>query len=595
MSLCVLRALVAFMAIAPAVHASGDFLAADQAFRLEARPTPQGLTLHWTIAPGYYLYRDRIDVRPDGAGTVESIRKPSGERKDDPQFGAVDVYHGEVTVLAQVSGARHVQVGWQGCAEAGLCYMPQQQRVATGAAPPAAPAAEPASADFAGLEFGSASDGAFARLLQERTFAWVLLVFAGLGIALAFTPCMLPMLPILSTIVVGEGASSRRALGLSVGFVLPMASTYALLGVLAAQAGTSVQAWLQSSWTNAALSAAFVVLAAAMFGLFTLQLPAAVRDRLGQASARRRGGSLAGVAVLGILSALFVGPCMTAPLAGALIYVAQSGDRVKGGLALLALGLGMGLPLIVAATLGGRWMPGPGPWMDRVKSALGFGLLAMAVWTLRPVAQASLLLALWGVLLLGAALAVMQAASVASERVRIAGRAAAWAGGVWGVAMLVGAASGAGDPWQPLAGWRGSEARPAASAQAMSTPTTFAGIRGQDELRAALAQAAREGKAALLDFSADWCVSCKTIDREVFSDTSVQSALQGVVRLRADVTSADEAMKALMQEWQVQGPPTLLLFDSQGAELRAARLVGEFGRQDLLSRLQSTNDSGAKL
>lgn len=577
-----LRLVLLASLLAGIAHAAGDFLTPEAAFAMTVEPSTSSastLRLHWKIAPGYYLYRDRIGVTATPSDRLGSIDKPAGERKEDPNFGVMEVYHDAVTVGVTAPEAQSLTVTWQGCAEAGLCYPPLTRTIAlAGTAPTTEVRASIAKA-------AGASDSQITRLLGERSLAWTVPLFFLLGIALAFTPCVLPMLPIASGIVVGSQAPPRRAFALSLAFVLPMALTYALLGAGAALAGANLQALLQNRWTLIAFGAVFVVLAAAMFDFFTLQLPAFVRHRLDNASQRRRGGTLPGAAALGFLSALLVGPCMTAPLAGTLLYIAQTGHAVSGALLLFALGLGMGLPLILVVTVGARYLPRPGPWMGRVKGALGFLLLGTAIWMVQRVIPAPLTLGLWGAWLAGLALTLAHVAATAEVGGRLLGRSAAGVIGVWAGAMLLGAAAGGEDPLKPLAFVQRSKAGPGlVTGESASGPLPFEAIGSPQALQTRLSAARTAGQPVLVDFSADWCASCKTIEREVFADPQVRQALAGVVLLRADVTQGDAGQRALMRDHGVLGPPTVVLFDARGQERRDARLVGEFGVADLLQR-----------
>lgn len=574
-------------------HGAEEFLAPEQAFRLEvSKSGPDEVRLHWSIAPGYYLYRDRIGVTASPSGTRLNAELPPGIRKDDPNFGTLEIYHDAVTMKVAPAGATALDVTWQGCAEAGLCYPPQKQTIQVASIDTAAPvnAATPPRADpvVSGLLAGaSGGDRRITQLLGERSLAWTLPLFFLLGIALAFTPCVLPMLPIVSGVVVGSRATPRRAFALSMAFVLPMALTYAALGVAAALAGANLQAMLQNRWTMLGLGAVYVALALGMFGVFTLQLPAGLRERLDGASRNQRGGTLAGAAAMGVLSALLVGPCMTAPLAGALLYIAQSGNVVHGAVLLLALGLGMGAPLVLAGTLGARLLPRPGVWMERVKGLLGFVLLGTAVWMFERVVPEPLALLLWGALLLAVSvtlihLAPRSAKDAAGARppLLLATRTLAVLAGLWGGAMVLGAASGSTDPWRPLA----FAAAPATASAQQPTSLQFEPVANEQELQARLDAARARGQPALVDFYADWCVSCKVIEKEVFGNPSVQRALAGVVLLRADVTDNSARHRELMQAHQVIGPPTVMLFDAAGRERREARLVGEFTVDQLLQR-----------
>lgn len=578
--------LAALVGVSPAWGAAA-FLEPEAAFRLTVREQGSGqVQLRWAIAPGYYLYRDRIGVSGSGVGEVT---RPRGGIKQDPNFGTMEVYHDAVQVEVVAGGASSLRVTWQGCAEDGLCYPPVAKDIALAGALRSAPVATTQPAPSGTQRTSSApgtstgSDADISRMLEHRSLAWTLPLFFALGIGLAFTPCVLPMVPILSSMVVGSGATPRRGLLLSLAFVGPMAAVYAGMGVLAAMAGSGLQAWMQNPWALLSFAAVFVVLAAAMFGCYELQLPAFLRDRL--ASRTVRGGSLTGAAAMGALSAVLVGPCMTAPLAGALLYIAQGGSAAQGALLLLSLGLGMGVPLVVIGTWGARWLPRPGPWMDRVKAGFGFILLGTAIWMAQRVFAPQWSLLLWGCLLVALALSLWQLTrSVAAADLRPASKLAARSGaalaGLWGAAMVFGAAAGAGDPRQPL---RSVAAPPSATAAG----PTFETLQDPALLQARLAHAATRGQPALLEFTADWCTSCKTIEREVFGDPRVGRALEGVLLLRADVTRSDAAQRAFMQRHEVMGPPTLMLHAPDGAERRGQRLVGEFGPEALLERLQA--------
>lgn len=569
---------MALLAVWPAWGAP-SFLEPGEAFQVDLREQGPGqVQLRWTIAPGYYLYRDRIGATGDGA---VAVNKPRGETKEDPNFGTVEVYHQSVQVDVATGNARTLKVTWQGCADEGLCYPPEEKTVKLAGLGTPSPGTAPSAPAAPALTAVLGSDSGISDMLAQRSLAWTLPLFFALGIALAFTPCVLPMVPILSSMVVGSGATPRRSLLLSLAFVLPMAAVYAALGVLAAWAGAGVQAWLQNPWTLLLFSAVFVVLAAAMFGFFELQLPGFLRDRLARQSPHN--SSLGGAASMGVLSAVLVGPCMTAPLAGTLLFIAQGGSAIEGAALLLALGLGMGVPLVIISTLGARWLPRPGAWMNRVKAAFGFILLGTAIWMAQRVIPPQVTLLLWGALLVGLALSLWQLANptpaAPTAGSALVARSSAVLAGLWGAAMVLGAAAGATDPARPL----GTLVARAAAAPATAAP--FETVQDPALLQARLADAAARGQPALVEFSADWCTSCRTIEREVFGDPRVGRALEGVVLLRADVTRGDAAQRAFMRQHQVMGPPTLMLFDPAGEERRAQRLVGEFGPDTLLQRL----------
>ena len=587
-------------------HAAEEFLQPEQAFRLHvAKSGADEFQLTWSIAPGYYLYRDRMTAKASPSGTRLKTDLPPGIRKDDPNFGIMEVYHDNVTMKVVPAGAAALDVTWQGCADAGLCYPPQTQTIqvagvssAVATTAPAGTSARPEEPSATGVwNRISGSDQQITRWLAERSLGWTLPLFFLLGIALAFTPCVLPMLPIVSGIVVGSQAPPRRAFALSMAFVLPMALTYSGLGVAAALAGANLQSMLQNRWTMLALGAVYVVLALGMFGVFTLQLPARLRERLDGASRSQCGGTLLGAAAMGVLSALLVGPCMTAPLAGALLYIAQSGNIAQGALLLLTLGLGMGTPLVIAGTLGARFLPKPGAWMDRVKSALGFVLLGTAVWMFERVVPGPLALLMWGALLLAIAVTLVHGMSrsaagpaMTGSVQRVYALTLAVLAGLWGGAMVLGAAGGAADPWRPLA----FAAKPTNAVSAQPTILRFEPIASDPELQLRLAAARAAGQATLVDFYADWCVSCKAIEKEVFGDPHVQRSLAGVLLLRADVTANDARHRELMRTHQVIGPPTVMLFDATGRERRGARLVGEFTVEQFLQRRATGPEQGTQ-
>lgn len=496
-----------------------DFLPVDQAFELHIEPQDEGGTLvRWDIAPGYYLYQERLSFGGLDADFQPSL--PPGEPYTDEFFGDSQIFRGSLEVLIPQTAVRSIKLGWQGCADAGLCYPPQSKQLTMEGAGPS-------------IASGSvqAGDEALVSGLQQQALWLSLLVFFGLGLLLAFAPCSLPMLPILAGIVVGSGATPRRGFALAIAYVVSMALVYAALGVLAALLGANLQGLLMQPWLIASFAGLFILLSLPMFGFFELQLPAGLRDRLENAGRKRRGGSLAGASVLGVLSGLLVGPCMTAPLAAALLYIAQSGNAVHGGLVLFALGLGIGTPLVLLVTLGNRFLPKPGAWMDRVKVSFGFLFLIAALYVLRPLLSDSLWVGLWGALLVVLASALLQLAREL-HKYQALSKAVASLTGIWGIAMLLGAAGGAHDPLRPLAIFTGG----VATVQAGEVNEGYVGFSEPSVLDSELAAAKAAGQWVLVDYYADWCVSCKVMEREVFGNAEVQAALEDVRILRPDVT-----------------------------------------------------------
>ncbi|NKQ12156.1 thiol:disulfide interchange protein [Stutzerimonas zhaodongensis] len=551
-----------------------DFLPVDEAFTLHIEhPDAGGAVLRWDIAPGYYLYKERLRFAGLPPGTEPQL--PPGEPYHDVYFGDSRIYRDSLEVQLPDAGLASLELGWQGCADAGLCYPPQTRTVALGggSTPPSAP--------------GQADDQALANGLQQQSLGWSLLIFFGLGLLLAFAPCSLPMLPILAGIVVGSQAGPRRGIALAGAYVFSMALVYAALGVVAALLGANLQGWLMQPWLIASFAGLFVLLSLPMFGFFELQLPAGLRDRLEQAGRTRRGGSLAGASALGVLSGLLVGPCMTAPLAAALLYIAQSGDALNGGLVLFALGLGIGTPLVLLVTVGNRFLPKPGPWMDRVKVAFGFLFLVAALYVLRPLLSDPLWVGLWGALLVVGASGLLH---LSRELVRhqALSRAVAALAGVWGVALLLGAAGGAQDVMRPLGVFTGG----VVSSQGAESAHGFIGFSEPADLDRELAAAKAAGQWVLVDYYADWCVSCKVMEKEVFGDAQVQAALAGVRVLRPDVTQTDPASRELLNRYQVMGPPTLLFIGPDGEERRTQRITGEVDASQFLNRWNQTRERG---
>ena len=549
-----------------------DFLPANKAFVFTSEPLPSGETrLHWQITDQYYLYKKRFKF--DGLDAAQTPVLPQGQEHSDEFFGATQVYRNSLELLIPAGASGQVKVSWQGCADAGLCYPPQSQTVDLGGTQPAA-------------EQGQAQDQSLASSLQQRSLGWSLLLFFGLGLLLAFTPCSLPMLPILAGLVVGSGASPGRGFAVAGSYVLSMALVYASLGVLAALLGANLQALLQQPWLLGSFAALFVLLALPMFGFFELQLPGALRDRLESAGRGRKGGSLIGAGVLGALSGLLVGPCMTAPLAGALLYIAQSGNAVQGGLVLFTLGVGIGMPLLLLVTVGSRFLPKPGAWMNLMKGLFGFLFLGTALLLVRPVLDESLWLALWGVLLLIVAGSLWQQAQQ-FLRVKALFAPLGLLAGLWGSLMLIGAAGGSTDPWQPLQVYT---AKTVAGSPSQTAHDAFITVNNPADLERELAAAKAQGQWVMLDYYADWCVSCKVMEKKVFGQPQVMQALNGVRLLRLDVTDDTVASRDLLSRYQVPGPPTFIWIGPNGIERRAQRITGEVNAETFLNNWQATRE-----
>ena len=550
-----------------------EFLPVDKAFTFTSERLESGETqLYWQIADGYYLYQQRLKF--DGLAKEHTPALPAGESHSDEFFGEQQVYRQGLELKVPAGATGQIKVGFQGCADAGLCYPPQTKIVDLGGAPSVASAEQ-------------APDQALASGLQQRALGWSLLVFFGLGLLLAFTPCTLPMLPILAGLVVGSGATPRRGFALACSYVVSMALVYAAMGVLAALLGANLQALLQNPWLLGTFAAVFVLLALPMFGFFELQLPVAVRDRLENVSRGQRGGSLIGAGVLGAVSGLLVGPCMTAPLAGALLYIAQSGNALHGGLILFAMGIGMGIPLLLLVTVGNRFLPKPGAWMNLLKGVFGFLFLATALLMVRPVLDDSLWIGLCGALLLIAAYSAWKQSEGFGRVAHLFG-AGALLMGLWGSLLMVGAAGGSGELFQPLQVFNASNASPLTRPVGHDAFTT---IKDPAALQKELDAAQAQGQWVLLDYYADWCVSCKVMEKQVFGKPKVLDALSEVRLLRLDVTADNAASRELLGRYKVPGPPSFLWIGADGVERRSQRITGEVDADTFLQRWTTTRDA----
>jgi thiol:disulfide interchange protein DsbD len=575
----------------------------DEVFRLSAS-NGQGGNLHldWSIAKDFYLYRDKMAVTATASGDRPlSIETSPGKRKDDPTFGETEVYlnAARVTVpaaeLGDAASLRTIHVTYQGCAEKlGICYPPVTKSVDVATLAVAGAEADPAGGatdrDAPPSEGRGAALAKAAVPSNQEADGWmsgslvsVLAAFLGFGLLLTFTPCVLPMIPILSGMLARNGGqlSAGRGFALSTAYVLAMAAAYGLLGIAAAWSGQNLQVALQTSWAIGAMGALFVVLALSMFGLFELQLPASWTAFI-SCRTSRAGGSYPGAAVLGFTSALIVGPCVTPPLAGALLYVSQTGDIARGAAALFMLGLGMGLPLIAYGTVGAKALPKSGPWLLRLKQAFGVAFLGMAIWMLARVVPAQATLALWALLAIGSGVFLGAFDAAPAGPIRRLAKAAGIAAVLYGGALVVGTAGGATDPLRPL-GFLARGSQPAPTTELAATRVTT-----PEHFDAAVGTARTQGKPILVDFTAEWCVTCKEIDREVFADPAVQARLKDVAFIRADVTDYDNAGRALMQRFGVMGPPTILFLDSRtGQEIAPARTIGMIDAEGFLQKLSA--------
>ena len=519
---------------------------------------------------------------------------PPGKLKDDPYFGQMRVFtHGvdvQIQLATNQSGMVQLKVGYQGCADAGLCYPPQNKILKvsfpdTGNVTPGNRINS--STGVAYLQQGQLSEtDQLAQGLVQGSLLGVLASFFGWGLLLAFTPCVLPMVPILASIITGQGEQlgSKRGFSLSLVYVLAMASTYTAAGITAALLGHNLQALFQHPAVLILFSSVFVALSLAMFGLYELQFPSSWQTRLQQLSQSNSSGRYGGVAVMGSLSALIVGPCVAAPLAAALIVIGGSGDPLRGGLALFALSIGMGIPLLAVGAFGDRIMPRLGPWMILVKQLFGVMLLAVAIYLLSRILPAMVIMGLWSALLvLTAVLFAMGGSTLMSGQVGIL-RMRQGIGAlalIYASLLAVGAASGANDPLNPLAKVLGEQHH----------SLVFKSVNSVSELDVILTQAKRDGQYAMLDFYADWCVTCKQMEAETFTDRGVQAALHNVILLQADVTDYNDQHKALMARFNLLGPPAILFFNLKSEEIRVQRVIGFVDGADFKQTVNKALDS----
>ena len=568
------RCICFFFVFSAVAHATQNLLPPDVAFKPTARALDgQTIEVRFEIAKGYYLYRDnfRFSAEPTSVQLGVPVL-PKGKDKDDPTFGKVQVFYKEAVIRLPVernsSGTLPLTLNLtsQGCADVGVCYPPQKQTVSLELPDPASsPVAAPLPAS------DSNESGRIAQLLKNANLWLVAGSFFGFGLLLSLTPCAFPMIPILSGIIVGSGrnghgVSHARGFALSLTYVLGMATTYAAVGIAAGLTGTLLSVALQNQWVLGGFAMIFVVLSLSMFGFYELQLPTFLQSKVSEEASHIKGGSLPGVAVMGALSAIIVGPCVAAPLAGALLYIGQTGDALLGGVALFCMALGMGVPLLAVGLSAGTLLPKSGAWMDAVKKAFGVLLLATALWLIAPVIPTALQMGAWSLLLVVSAVYLH---AVDPLPTHAKGWSRFWKGIglvmlIAGAAMLVGALSGAKDPLQPLTGLRGG-----ASDEVARLP--FVRIRSVAELDAHIKAANRP---VMLDFYADWCVSCKEMERFTFSDARVRQMLAGWTMLQADVTANSDEDKALLARFKLFGPPGIIFFNSKGEEFGNVRVVG---------------------
>lgn len=565
-----------------------SILPPDEAFKLDlTAKDSQSLEAIFIVAPGHYLYRDRIrfEIKNPAGTRIESIALPKGELKKDPNFGETEVYHHDLTVPIKLVpgsiGTITVAASYQGCSEKGLCYAPIRKTYKI-TLPETSLPAQVSTSSMAKATSQLSEHDQVASLLKSGKLWLIIAGFFGFGLLLAFTPCVFPMIPILSSIIVGQNNHPTRlhAFYLSVAYTLGMASAYTLAGIAAGLSGTLVSNALQTPAALGFGALMFVLLALSMFGFYELKLPASFETRMVNASNRIKGGHFLGVFIMGALSALIVSPCVAAPLAGALLYISQTQDVVLGGTALFAMSIGMGVPLLMVGASAGTLLPKTGPWMNTVRNFFGILMLGMAVYLISPLIPVALQMGLWAALLIIPAIFMHALDGLpphANAWMKFA-KGVAVIALVFGITLLIGALSGAKSVLKPLNGVMAS-----ANAEC-STGLGFQRVKNLADLENHIQAAS--GKIVMLDFYADWCVACKEFEEYTFSDSRVQKALRNAVLLQADVTGNTEEDSALLKRFGLYGPPGIIFFDTSGREIKELAVVGF---QDADKFLQTLN------
>jgi thioredoxin:protein disulfide reductase len=547
-------------------QAEEDYLKPEDAFRFSASMIDaKTIAVSYAIADGYYMYRDRFKFEAVDAKLGEPVIPPGKVKFDETFQKDVETYHNAITIRLPVEagGAFTLNATGQGCADKGLCYPPQTSTIKLSPDAIGASAITPGTTSIGNLQQAAGTEmGRIEASLKSGKLLVILPLFALLGLGLAFTPCVLPMVPILSCIIVGDGERVSRSRGfyLSATYALGMALVYTALGVAAGLVGEGLAAALQNPLVLGAFALLMVVLSLSMFGVYQLQVPASIQLRLMKASEMQSSGKYFGVFAMGAISALIVGPCVAAPLAGALLYISQTRDVVIGGSALFAMAVGMSLPLLLVGVSAGALLPRAGAWMEAVKRFFGVLMLAMALWLVSPVIPAWVQMLGWSALGLGSGiwLLLMQSGGKAANGVGLALAAL-------GLVQLVGVASGGRDAWSPLAHFYNA---------GQAKPVAFDRVKSVAELDAALKRSQAQGKVAMLDFYADWCVSCKEMEKFTLSDQRVRAQLNNMHLLQVDVTANDADDKAMLKRFNLFGPPGIIFFDRNGGEIHGGRVIG---------------------
>ncbi len=592
---------------------SDEVLPADQAFvfshSIYQEQQQDYLLLHWDVTPDYYIYKNKIHLQiltPDSTITIGEMLYPLAQTEQDEFFGDIDIYPEPFDIrvpIAHFTPDTQIEVSYQGCAKLiGICYPPvykrftldtvvSKQQTHSSKIAQTIPQNDPLDTTAAQSSKASVSTDTLATPLVSEQDAlaksllsgnlWIAVqIFFLAGLLLSFTPCVFPMIPILSGIIAGQGdkITPKKAFMMSLIYVLAMACTYTIIGVLAGLSGENIQAWFQTPWILIVFSSIFVILAFSMFGFFHIQLPHFLQNKLTQWSNQQQGGTFLGVVIMGFLSALIVGPCVAPPLVAALIVIGQHGDPVLGGIALFALSIGMGLPLIIIGTSAGKLLPKAGKWMEKIKAIFGVLLLAVAIWMLERIIPVIATLWLWALLLIasGTYMGALEPITAQSSKWYYLWKALGFSLLFYGLLLIIAASSGGKDPLQPLGHFRSAMVDSYSHSTTSSVPNVhpqFTRIKNIAELKQQLAQAAQQQRPVLLDFYADWCISCKEMEKYTFNDPNVARIMQQFTLLQADVSANDAEDKALLKYFHIIGPPAILFF-SNNKEYPAYRVVG---------------------
>lgn len=592
--------------LAPLAHSEGVFgnkfdfmkgepelMPVDQAFAFDSKQEGNQVKLNWVIADGYYMYRDKLKFSVNGA-ELGTVALPKGKPHEDEYFGKQEVYYTYVDIpvgLKQADENATLTVTFMGCAEGKLCYPPTKHEVvlkaiaandgliagAESTTTTEQTSTEPSTADKTNTQPITQQD-TLSQMLSNDSLIWTLVIFFGLGVGLALTPCVFPMYPILSGIIVGQGQklSTAKAFTLSMAYVQGMAITYSILGLVVASAGLKYQAALQHPAVLVVLAILFFVLSLSMFGLYDLKLPSSWQEKMNSVSNNQKGGNLVGVFLMGVISGLVASPCTTAPLSGALVYVAQTGDLLQGFLALYVLSMGMGLPLLIIGTSGGKLLPRAGAWMDIIKTIFGFLLIAVSIVMLGRIwtgVVSDVLWSLWGVSFTGY---LMHQNKLSEFN---------WKQTVRSVLLTLALLASFSYGFQAVMGHFGFNNNSVGTAATTEEVHGFKRIKSIEDLEQEIAAATAQGKPVMLDLYADWCVACKEFEAITFKDANVLARMNKIVLLQADVTKSDKVDVALLEKYNVLGLPTLLMFNEQGEQREDLRVTGFMGPKDFATHL----------